>query len=312
MLKNVAKYTSMQHKFSYNSIPNPDANLFGIDPENDLEINFVSQPDCNYYSAYDFHLLCQKQNKNRDGAENLSILHTNIQSLMHNFEDLETLVNDLGQKFHIIALSETWNSTEKKNRFRPGILSGYHQYAGISGTTIKSGCGLYIRDDLKYFERDDLSCSVYDEINEFQYIFFEIINQTSRNYLIGVCYRHPKKNSNEKFINSLSATLQILNRENKLTVIAGDFNYDLLKIEKTPYCKDFIDVMYSNFFQPSIILPTRCLPNYKPSLIDNIFTNCLDKKSLVEISQTLSLTKCPIFCLLTHRSLQKAKQNIFT
>ena len=36
--------------------------------------------------------------------------------------------------------------------------------------------------------------------------------------------------------------------------------------------------MYSNFFQPSIILPTRCLPNYKPSLIDNIFTNCLDKK----------------------------------
>ena len=34
--------------------------------------------------------------------------------------------------------------------------------------------------------------------------------------------------------------------------------------------------MFSNFLQPHIIYPTRIVSNAKPSLIDNIFSNCLN------------------------------------
>ena len=38
--------------------------------------------------------------------------------------------------------------------------------------------------------------------------------------------------------------------------------------------------MYSHFLQPYIIYPTRIVQNAKPSLIDNIFANCIDKEIL--------------------------------
>ena len=34
--------------------------------------------------------------------------------------------------------------------------------------------------------------------------------------------------------------------------------------------------MYSNLLQPYIIYPTRIVDNAKHTLIDNIFTNCID------------------------------------
>ena len=47
---------------------------------------------------------------------------------MHHFEYLENLLKDLGDhKFDIIALSETWNTENKKLTFRAGNLDGYHQ-----------------------------------------------------------------------------------------------------------------------------------------------------------------------------------------
>ena len=36
--------------------------------------------------------------------------------------------------------------------------------------------------------------------------------------------------------------------------------------------------MYSNFFQPCILEPTRITSNNRPSLLDNIFINTHDKE----------------------------------
>ena len=45
--------------------------------------------------------------------------------------------------------------------------------------------------------------------------------------------------------------------------------------------------MYSNFLQPHIIYPTRIVNNAKPTLVDNIFTNCIENDifsgNLIEI-----------------------------
>ena len=58
----------------------------------------------------------------------------------------------------------------------------------------------------------------------------------------------------------------------------GDFNYDILKMQKNQHIDDFINTMFSNFFQPCITEPTRVVDRDRPSLIDNIFSNVIDKK----------------------------------
>ena len=39
----------------------------------------------------------------------------------------------------------------------------------------------------------------------------------------------------------------------------------------------FVDVMYENFLQPCIIKPSRIINGQKPSIVDNIFTNIINK-----------------------------------
>ena len=145
------------------------------------------------------------------------------------------------------------------------------------GTTIKSGCGFYIHDGLKYLERSDLDCCIFDDLNEFQSKWIEVINEKHANILIGVFYRHPKKNSNELFNLKLTELFEKLKKENKLSLITGDFNYDLLKCHNNDTCNNFINNMYSNSFQPCITEPTRIVANNTPSILDNIFINVLDK-----------------------------------
>ena len=51
--------------------------------------------------------------------------------------------------------------------------------------------------------------------------------------LVGVYYRYPKKKSDNLFLLKLKETLTKLRNSNKVTVVTGDFNYDILKYEKT-------------------------------------------------------------------------------
>ena len=69
-----------------------------------------------------------------------------------------------------------------------------------------------------------------------------------------------------------------LHNSNKVTVVTRDFNYEILKYEKTSIISEFLNLMYSNFLQPCILEPTRIVANNRPSLIDNIFINTIDKK----------------------------------
>ena len=74
-------------------------------------------------------------------------------------------------------------------------MEGYHDYTGITGQTLKGGCGLYIKSDLKVLNRTDLDISFCDDFSEFQGTWIEIINKRTNNILVGVFYRHPRKTS---------------------------------------------------------------------------------------------------------------------
>ena len=263
-------------QFQYSEYLNDNENdVFGPDPYNLTDKMFDFHPEFDYFDIHDFHKLIKKQPKNQ--KNNFSLFHTNIQSLMHNFEYLEILLKDLEYKFDIVALSETWNPESKKTTFRPGNLEGYHDYSGTSGNTLKGGCGFFVKKDLKVIDRTDLDISFCDDTNEFQGKWIEIVNNKSSNILVGVYYRHPKKLSDKSFNTKLKESLQSLSNENKLIVFTGDFNYDLLNLNKNEYSKDFIAICFSLFYQPCIIEPTRCVNGSRPTLIDNIFINLIEK-----------------------------------
>ena len=130
---------------------------------------------------------------------------------------------------------------------------------------------------MKYIPRKDLDVSHFDDVNEFQFKWIEIINDGRTNTLIGVCYRHPKKYSDNTFNDCLKKILDKTKKENKLVIIAGDFNYNLLEYKLNKNTNEFLNNMLGNFFQPCILEPTRVISNTKPSLIDNIYINTIDK-----------------------------------
>ena len=61
------------------------------------------------------------------------------------------------------------------------------------------------------------------------------------NTIIGVYYRHPKKNSNDIFNIKLDGTIKKFKDSSKIKIICGDFNYNLLNHEcKTDMKNTFV------------------------------------------------------------------------
>ena len=75
----------------------------------------------------------------------------------------------------------------------------------------------------------------------------------------------------------LDGTIKKIKDNNKIKIICGDFNCNLLSHEYKNHIKNFIDIMYSHLFQPCITEPIRIVDRNKPSLIDNIFINTCTK-----------------------------------
>ena len=71
--------------------------------------------------------------------------------------------------------------------------------------------------------------------------------------------------------------LEKLSLEKKEIMLMVDFNTNLLHSDLDKETSNFMDNIYSNFFFPTINLPTRITDSSK-TLIDNIFYNDICKK----------------------------------
>ncbi len=273
----------------------------GPDPHNNIDKTLDINAKCNYYTNHDFHKLAMNMKNNTKTP--FSILHTNIQSLSHNFDSLEKLCTDLEFSFDIIALSETWNPEDGKHKFIPKQLENYNKYKGLTGTTLRSGCGLYIRTGIKYKDRKDLDTQHHDNLNEFQCKFIEIINPKESNIILCVTYRHPKKTSDHAYNTWLHDSLEKIGKEHKTLVFVGDFNYNLLKYSKDTNVTKFSDTMSHFNLQPTINKPTRIVKNQQPSLIDNIFINSLDKNIISGNLTSKISDHMPNFLIMNNHSL---------
>ena len=93
---------------------------------------------------------------------------------------------------------------------------------------------------------------------------------------IGNIYRPPRNNNDihsvENFISEIKPCLTQLRREDAYSILCGDYNINLLKLNRDQGVTNLFDYLYEADFSPQITLPTR-FDKRSCSLIDNILVN---------------------------------------
>ena len=111
-------------------------------------------------------------------------------------------------------LSETWHCEKNKHLFDPIKLDGYNDYEGQMGSSLKGGCGLYVRKGINYIPRVDLDNKIKNGNSESEMKWIEIVEKENCNKIIGIIYRHPHIKDID-FIPKLTDILHRLNKEEK-------------------------------------------------------------------------------------------------
>ena len=128
----------------------------------------------------------------------------------------------------------------------PGYQFVYQSTLSNAGVVV-----FYILNNLVFKIRDDISTSEFDF--EALWIEIEVLGQSN---IYRVIYRHPHVNL-AQFMNYLELTIQVIQRENKLCMLMGDFNIDLLNTASHIASDEFLNLLGSSFFHPLILQPTR-------------------------------------------------------
>ena len=234
--------------------------------------------DCEYYEPEDLNRVLL------DKPCSTSYFHLNCRSLSSNWECFHDLLCDLHNEkfsFAFIGISEIFNC-EKDPRLK---LPGFHKL--ISRTRDdgnQGGVGLFIKKDVNFKIREDL-CVFIPHI--FESIFVEIQTKTKKKNIVGVIYRpnsQPKADI-DIFVSTLYELMNIINNENNLCTLMGDFNIDLLKYNTHTKTNDYLDNIFSLGFLPLITKPTRITPA-SATLIDHIYTNNISQSQLSGIILT--------------------------
>lgn len=98
-----------------------------------------------------------KISKHIDNENTLSIFHSNIRYYKKNFDQLTDLLTKISFSFDVIGFSETWDNDDNKIILQK--LTGYHELEKLPGTTKNAGVAVYVKENLIFNRRDDLSFS---------------------------------------------------------------------------------------------------------------------------------------------------------
>ena len=85
-------------------------------------------------------------------------------------------------------------------------------------------------------------------MNEFQSCRIEILLDSNQNILIGVFYRHPKKTSDNTFLEQLKCSPSKIKSRSKHIILCEDLNYNILKHEYNNFSAEFLNQCIQIFF----------------------------------------------------------------
>ena len=231
--------------------------------EEDLsEINFNPVIECRLVD-------CSTLRSSLNKSKSLSFFHLNIGSLSKHLDQLQTLINDL--KFDILAITET-RITDKSIPHNYEIKDYNFIYTKTEAAA--GGRGIFIKNTISFKVRDDIANKIYKQ-RTLESTFVELTIPSHANIVVGCIYKHPHMPKSDFTDDHLSFILNKLNKERKKAVILRDFNINLLN-DNSNEVIDFLTIIASNTFVPTITIPTR-ISEHSETLIDNILTNITEK-----------------------------------
>ncbi len=277
--------------------------LADVEIYNDHDNPFHTFKSSPYITADKFH-------RYNFDCSSLSLLHVNLNSLNTNsLDNLTTLIQPLKANLNFIAISETrFNS---KTDFANFKIPGYKPLdidLVDNSPTLAGGVALFHEQNLNVIPRPDLKI----KLDYVENIWVELIQPgNTKNIIVGVVYRHPRKivSEIENFTDALNDTLLKINSESKTSYFCGDLNLNLIDYCNNTHISNFVDMIYSNSFFPCITKPTRIVPHHTPSLIDHIYSNSMSSyiKSGICL-YPIADGHLPVFCV-SDTKLHKIKKN---
>ena len=237
-----------------------------LDPDDNLPVSF----NCNKFT------IDQYNDEFVNSIEYYSLFNQNIRSFHCNRANLEVFLESIFQKFHVIVLTETWNSIHNVDLCNLLNYFGVHSfrqnvpnYGGIGG-----GVSIFCSSSLYSIKKMNELCFSNETI-ESCVAEITLKKDISLKHVVVAIYRPPGGNIDE-FINVLNFILSNELLKDKKIFISGDMNINIL----AP-CNDvenYLSMLNSIYFIPAITKPTRDgLSNdiNAGTNLNHIFFNCL-------------------------------------
>ena len=206
--------------------------------------------------------------------------------------------------FEVLCLTESKLQKDISHTSNINIKGYTHE--SMPTESSKGGILFYISDTVKYYNRNDLAFSFPRELES---LFIEIEKSNENNLIVGGVYKHPQFSNEELVDVHLTKLFNKVKLEKKNIILMGDFNINLLDYEVHETVSNFTDFMFENSMQPHIFAPTRVTSRSK-SLIDNIFSNFVNKE-ITAGNLALGISDhLPQFLVLTYENSNDKSKNI--
>ena len=199
--------------------------------------------------------------------DSLSLIHINIRSLSKNYETFKIALETIDLKFDLICVSETWMHEHVLDIYFPNYVPYHKMRSDRRG----GGVAIYVKN--VFLSKELAHIGLCNENTEC--IFTEITHRNKK-IVIGTTYRPPSGNK-DQFEEDITSRLSMISNIGD-TILAGDVNMDLLRINENNNVAKFYESIVSCGLIPSISQPTHiftCRDSGLPSatLIDNIFAS---------------------------------------
>ena len=222
-------------------------------------INTLEQ--CEYYSP----IAIPNQNS-QFSSPNFKLMHVNARSLVKNGERMKDFLHNSNLSMNSILVTETWlRDSQPENQITNFSFCGQNRGGKAGG-----GVGIYLRNEENFVRREDLMSNKPAMEN----LSVEINRGHCKNIIISCIYRPPDGNI-EQFFDEFHTLLNKVSKMNKIILIGGDFNLNLLQSKSDNRAAQFTDLLFSHNIFPTISRPTR-VGLTSNTLIDGIFTNSMN------------------------------------
>ena len=271
-----------------------------ISPELENEVDLIEQS--NYYDDTTFGHTFQS-------SMGISMVSLNCQCLNTKKVDALKLflssMNSDTSPISCIVVQETWCDSLVDMSFFS--LPNYNMVSKPTRISAHGGLIIYIHDSFQYKQIDIIDDSPY-----FENICIEVWNKYAHfdKFLICDIYKPPSGTTEHlvDFTNKFTQWAAAINEKSKKSYLCGDFNINLLQIQTNQHFNQFYDSLTSIGFIPKITLPTR-ISETSATLIDNIFTNNIDRAHVSGILSRKFSDHQMIFSLQKCNKCQKLKHN---